>query len=76
MRACLERGPTGCVKSSTLQLPSIAQAALTPDQRTMVTLLRLNTPEGQDTSETYVRKLFAMPAGILPGVATPPQHAP
>jgi hypothetical protein len=69
-RTCVERTARGgCARSSTFQAPTVDQAALSPDQKHLVVLLRLNTPEPHDTTETYVRKVFDVPAGVIPGGA-------
>jgi hypothetical protein len=67
-RTCVEFDEKGrCAKSTTEQMPSVMQASLSPDRTRLVVMLKLNTPAGHDTSETFVRLNLAVPAGLITG---------
>lgn len=58
---CLDRTEKGCRKSTTWQAASVAQVALSPDAKTLAMLVKLNTPEGHDTADSFTRLVVALP---------------
>lgn len=65
-RTCIERNDKGdCRKSTTQQEPSVHQVALSPDRKHLVVLLKLNTPEGHDTLDSYRRLIFSVPPKLI-----------